>query len=125
MRQPQSLLSVHTTGTGSVYRQASFESSRQPITRAVEGLTFAAERLKTSGKVLPIQDSFYARWRVQAGLVLILHEDTESPPERLLQSIWHHQRLLRDQLKHPKATLCECFIQVFAIWRAGLISAAP
>ena len=58
----------------------------------------AAGRLKTNGKVLPIQDSFYARWRVQAGLVLILHEDTESPPERLLQSIWHHQRLLRDQL---------------------------
>jgi len=31
-------------------------------------------------------------------LILLLREDTESPPERLLQSIWQHQRLLRDQL---------------------------
>ena len=46
-----------------------------------------------------IQDSFYARWRVQSGVVSILHEDTESPPERLLQAIWLHQRLLRDQLR--------------------------
>jgi hypothetical protein len=49
--------------------------------------------------VLPIQDSFYALWRVQSGLVMVLREDTESPPERLLQAIWQHQRLLRDQLK--------------------------
>ncbi|HTL18088.1 MAG TPA: DUF2851 family protein [Patescibacteria group bacterium] len=44
-----------------------------------------------------IQDSFYSRWRIQSGLV-ILHENTDSPPERLLQTIWQHQRLLRDQL---------------------------
>jgi hypothetical protein len=72
-------------------------------------LTLPPGRLKTNGKVLPIQDSFYARWRVQAGLVLILQEDTESPPERLLQNIWHHQRLLRDRLKtfegHPVRVL--------------------
>ena len=44
-------------------------------------------------------DSFYARWRVASGAVSLLHEDDESPPERLLQAIWQHQRLLRDQLQ--------------------------
>ncbi len=29
---------------------------------------------------------------------MVLREDTELPPERLLQAIWQHQRLLRDQL---------------------------
>jgi hypothetical protein len=28
-----------------------------------------------------------------------MHDDRESPPERLLQAIWQHQRLRRDQLK--------------------------
>ena len=46
-----------------------------------------------------IQDSLYARWRVQCGVVMVLREDQDSPPERLLQAIWRHQRLLRDQLK--------------------------
>ena len=44
-------------------------------------------------------DSFYAQWRVRCGVVSLLHEDHESPPERLLQAIWQHQRLLRDNLK--------------------------
>jgi hypothetical protein len=44
-------------------------------------------------------DSFYAQARVRCGVVPVLHEDDDSPPERLLQSIWGHQRLLRDQLK--------------------------
>ena len=46
-----------------------------------------------------IHDSFYARWRVHCGVVAVLHEDRDSPPERLLQAIWQHQRLLRDQLR--------------------------
>ena len=47
----------------------------------------------------PVLASFYAQWRVQSGVVPVLHEDRDSPPERLLQTIWQHQRLLRDQLK--------------------------
>ena len=42
--------------------------------------------------------SFYAEWRVRCGVVAVLHEDQESPPERLLQAVWQNQRLLRDQL---------------------------
>jgi len=50
-------------------------------------------------KVLPVLSSFYAQWRVSSGAVPLLREDCDSPPERLLQSVWLHQRLLRDQLR--------------------------
>ncbi len=50
-------------------------------------------------KVRPVLDTFYAQWRVRCGVVPFLREDDDSPPERLLQAIWQHQRLLRDQLK--------------------------
>jgi Protein of unknown function (DUF2851) len=42
--------------------------------------------------------SFYAEWRVRSGAVPLLREDLDSPPERLLQAVWLHQRLLREQL---------------------------
>lgn len=43
--------------------------------------------------------NFYAEWRLRSGVLPALHEDASRPPERLLQAIWHHQRLRRDQLK--------------------------
>jgi len=42
--------------------------------------------------------NFYAQWRERSGLAQLLREDALPPPERLLQLIWFHQRLLRDQL---------------------------
>lgn len=47
---------------------------------------------------LPVTN-FYAQFRTQSGAVQILREDLKSPPEYLLQAIWQHQRLLREQLK--------------------------
>ncbi len=47
----------------------------------------------------PLQNNFYARWRVQSGLAVALRDDSDSPPERLLQAVWQHQRLRRDQLR--------------------------
>src|SRR5204862_1327210 len=44
-------------------------------------------------------ESFYCHWRIRCGVAPLLREDDESPPERLLQSVWQHQRLLRDKLK--------------------------
>jgi hypothetical protein len=61
-------------------------------------LTLPGQQRKSKGKVSAFQDSFYARWRVQCGAVTVLREDQDSPPERLLQAVWLHQRLLRDQL---------------------------
>ncbi len=43
--------------------------------------------------------NFYAQWRAEHGLAAVLRDAAEPPPERLLQAIWLHQRLLRPQLK--------------------------
>src|SRR5512144_2945196 len=56
-------------------------------------------RRKSNGKVPPVLASFYAQWRVQCGVAAVLREDRDSPPERLLQTIWPRQRLLREHLK--------------------------
>lgn len=46
-----------------------------------------------------LPDNFYARARARRAGAFALREDTAPfPPEELLQSIWQHQRLLRDQL---------------------------
>ncbi|HEY5296358.1 MAG TPA: DUF2851 family protein [Verrucomicrobiae bacterium] len=43
-------------------------------------------------------DNFYARWRARAG-ANALRDTNDFPGERLLQIVWQHQRLRRDQLK--------------------------
>lgn len=49
--------------------------------------------------VSPIESNCYANWRLQCGKAFFLGEASLPVPEKLLQAIWHHQRLLRDQLK--------------------------
>jgi hypothetical protein len=44
-------------------------------------------------------ENFYAAGRGQSGAAYFLHEAGDAPTERLLQAIWQHQRLQRDQLK--------------------------
>ena len=44
-------------------------------------------------------DNFYADWRRQRQLALVLRDDTDLPPEKLLQAVWRHQRIRRDHLK--------------------------
>jgi hypothetical protein len=44
-------------------------------------------------------ESFYAVWRKPPGAANLLRDANDMPPERLLQSIWRHQCLRRDQLK--------------------------
>ena len=44
-------------------------------------------------------DTFYAEARVRCGVAPIMREDMESPPEMLLQAVWQHQRVLREQLR--------------------------
>ncbi len=47
---------------------------------------------------LPAHD-LYRRWRQQIQPGTVIRETAGAePPERLLQSVWHHQRLLRDRL---------------------------
>ena len=54
---------------------------------------------KSKARMSTVLDTFYARWRLDSGVVTWMHDDGESPPERLLQSIWLQQRVLRDRLK--------------------------
>ncbi len=61
-------------------------------------LDFFQARAHKLGPVFAVPASFYAQWRVRNGLAPLLREDPESPPERLLQAVWLHQRLLRDHL---------------------------
>ena len=51
------------------------------------------------GAVHPEVSNIYASFRTRAGLVPELHEIEEIPPEKLLQAVWFHQRLRRDQLR--------------------------
>ena len=84
-----------------------------------------ALRGKSNGKVPPVLASFYAQWRVRCGVVPVLRDDQDSPPERLLQTIWQHQRLLREQLKTLDGNRSVSFIPVSAASKAAPISAAP
>jgi hypothetical protein len=43
--------------------------------------------------------NFYSQWRAHRGAPSVLREDAGRPRERLLQLIWHHQRLRRDELR--------------------------
>ncbi len=47
----------------------------------------------------PPTPSFYAEWRNRYGSAFVLRDAMAPPPERLLQAIWQHQRLHRDELR--------------------------
>ena len=44
-------------------------------------------------------ENFYAAWREQCRAAGALREENAVPPEKLLQAVWQHQRLKRDQLQ--------------------------
>ena len=50
------------------------------------------------GAMTGLEPNFYAEWRVRGGLAPSLRETPQVPPERLLQAVWFHQRLLRERL---------------------------
>jgi hypothetical protein len=63
------------------------------------GLTLRKRARKSNGKVFAALSNSYARLRLQCGAVSVLREERDTPPERLLQAVWAHQRIVRDQLK--------------------------
>ncbi len=62
-------------------------------------LTLEKPPAKSNAKVSHSSFTAYqeARARAFSGLVPALREDAAAPPERLLQAVWFHQRLLRDK----------------------------
>ena len=62
-------------------------------------LTLRSTGRKCNATVNAAPPNFYARWRVESGLLPAWREGDAFPPERLLQAVWQHQRLLRDRLR--------------------------
>ena len=44
-------------------------------------------------------ENFYAVWREQCRAVNLFRDGGATPPEKLLQAVWQHQRIRRDQLQ--------------------------
>jgi hypothetical protein len=65
----------------------------------VQRLDFAGRRAQKQWRVFPLAQNFYADWRLRYGAANVLRDESDSPPERLLQAVWQHQRLCRDQLR--------------------------
>lgn len=61
-------------------------------------LDFARASAQKQSQVTPVTTSFYAQWRTRHGPAAGLRDGADTPPERLLQAIWQHQRLQRSQL---------------------------
>src|SRR5438094_7364693 len=70
-----------------------------PLPRCVR-LTLQKPQPKSNGKVSSPTPNLYDQWRALAQAAPAMREAEEAAPsERLLQRIWQHQRLQRDQLK--------------------------
>lgn len=67
--------------------------------RRIPALDFAKPTPQKQSQVSTASTNFYGQWRRRAGIASELRDDRDSPPERLLQAIWRHQRLRRDQLR--------------------------
>ena len=63
--------------------------------------------------------SFYAVWRTHFLAPLLLHDGEGPPSERLLQAVWQHQRLQRDQLKTIDGKLVRVFHPGFVSVEGG------
>jgi Protein of unknown function (DUF2851) len=63
--------------------------------------------------------NFYADWRSQCRAADVLRDQSDSPPERLLQAIWQRQRLLRDALKTSDGKPVRVFHPGFANAEGG------
>src|ERR1041385_204108 len=71
---------------------------RQKCPNTLTSLTLQIPRRKSNGKHNPPRSTLFPYTTLFRSVVAILREDRESPPEALLQAIWQHQRLKRDEL---------------------------
>ena len=62
-------------------------------------MTLEAGCPKSNVRVKARTANFYAAWRDRRSHLWALREQTGAPAERLLQALWHHQRLLREALR--------------------------
>ena len=69
--------------------------------------------------MIPQPENFYAQWRPQSAAANFLRDESGSPSERLLQAVWQHQRLRRDQLKTADGKIIRIFHPGFASVEGG------
>lgn len=69
--------------------------------------------------MFPRPDNFYALWRARLGAAAVLHDENGLPPERLLQAVWLHQRLRREELKTVDGKTIRIFHPGFASVEGG------
>ena len=69
--------------------------------------------------MFPAAENFYAAWRARLGAASLLHDENGRPPERLLQAVWWHQRLRRDQLQTTDGKTVRIFHPGFASAEGG------
>lgn len=74
--------------------------------------------MKISGDNLRAEN-FYAAWRESCRAVNFLRDGGSVPPEKLLQAVWQHQRLRRDQLKTADGTRLRVLHPGFASAEGG------
>ncbi len=74
--------------------------------------------MKTTGGNLRAEN-FYAVWREQCRAVNRLRDGGATPPEKLLQAVWQHQRLRRDQLATAEGTRVRVLHPGFASAEGG------
>jgi len=73
---------------------------------------------KNSGVNPPAENS-YATWRERGRAAGALRDENSTPPEKLLQAVWQHQRIQRDRLKTPGGTRVRVLHPGFASAEGG------
>jgi hypothetical protein len=64
-------------------------------------------------------ENFYAAWRTHLAAAHVLRDQAGPPSERLLQAVWQHQRLRRDQLKTTDGKIVRVLHPGFASVEGG------
>ncbi len=83
------------------------------------GLTLLHHRRKSNFKMSPLSGNFYTCWRARLGTTNRLRDEDDLPTERLLQAVWLHQRLKRDQLRTADGRNIQIFHPGFASTEGG------
>ncbi len=82
-------------------------------------MTLRHHRRKSNFKMSPPSGNFYACWRARLGTTNRLRDENDLPAERLLQAVWLHQRLKRDQLRTADGKNVRIFHPGFASTEGG------
>ena len=82
-------------------------------------LTLRPQKSQKQSPVTSLSENFYAQWRRAIRRRKLFARRTDLPTERLLQAIWQHQRLKRDELKTADGKIVRVFHPGFASVEGG------